>query len=69
MCIIHVVRQTANVSMPEPIGDMCGPERTYRVNLTIPVSNTYTRSYIVDFVLSFYRILVEDLWLKLLIVL
>ena len=61
MCIIHVVRQTASISMPEPtIGNICGPERTYRVNLTTTVSNNYTRSYIVDFILLFYRILVED---------
>ena len=67
-CVLCIIAsQPVDVSIPEPVGGICGSEVTYRVNFAIPVSVYNSGNAVVDFL--FYRIWLEGVFhLKLLIV-
>ena len=56
-CVLCIIAsQPVDVSIPEPVGDICSSEVTYRVNFTIPVSVYNNGNDALDFVLLPYRI-------------
>ena len=51
-CVLCIIAsQPVDVSIPEPVGDICGSNVTYRVNFAIPVSVYISGNGVLDVVL------------------